>query len=68
MTYRAAYILSSPDSTGAGVVLTTPEDSHLPEEELIALASETLLRVGGDHDLNADDVVIGPWKEMGALS
>lgn len=58
-TYRAAYWLSA-DRQGQ-LVLTSPEQSHLSDEELMAAA----LREAEENglDVSKGDIHIGEWKE-----
>jgi len=57
-TYRAAYIAGAADSTSGGIVLTTEEQSHLPDAELLAAARELAAEIGVDGE-----IVIGEWRE-----
>lgn len=57
-TYRAAYIAADADSTGGGIVLTTEEQAHLPEADLLAAAREYAADVGAEGE-----ILIGDWRE-----
>ena len=56
--YRAAYIPDDGRSTGGGIVLTGPEQSHLKDEELREAALQALEAIGGVAN---DDIEIGDW-------
>lgn len=68
-SYRAA-IWTRADGQGA-IVLTSREDAHHPDEELLRLAGEEAVRsgiVGADeHQISHDDLArgleIGEWVE-----
>ena len=58
-TYRAAFWT---DGDGE-IVLTGPEHSHLPEDELLEEARAEAER--GDVDLSIGSLVVGDWTEQG---
>lgn len=64
ITYRAAYIPGSADSTSGGIALTTPEDASLSDAELMEAA---MLFMRSEPDLfegyDASDIEIGEWRE-----
>jgi len=58
LLFRAAYIASEFGSNGVGILLTAKEDSHLPDEELLAIAEKAA------HDCGAyGEILIGEWSE-----
>lgn len=57
-TFRAAYIASSPDSTGGGILLTDEADKELPDDELIAKALAANAEFGA-----VGEIIIGNWTE-----
>ncbi len=62
MTYRAAYWTS--DDGQADVRLTGPEQSTLPDSELLAAAYAEAER--GDLDLSTGHIAIGEWVKQTA--
>lgn len=56
--YRAAYIAADADSTGGGIVLTTEEQSHLPDAELL----EAARAAASDADAQGE-ILIGEWRD-----
>jgi len=68
-TYRAAYIAAPQSSTSGGFVLTTPEQSHLSDADLIAAALPALAEYNssaeaiGEDGCSEDEIVIGDWLD-----
>lgn len=57
-TYRAAYVLSDPNSNGAGIALTTKDQAGLPDDQLMALA-----KAFADETGVQGEIIIGDWTE-----
>lgn len=61
-TFRAAYFLRT-DKQGE-ILLTSPDEAHLPDAELIKIAEAELLNGGGRSIEDMDgEIVIGEWTE-----
>jgi hypothetical protein len=58
-TYRAVYWLSSDKQSE--IVLTTPGESSLPEEDLLAVARKEAGNIG--LDISGGSLVVGDWTE-----
>ena len=58
-TYRAAFWTSLSDSM-AGVVLTTPEESHLSDAELIDIAKKAADEIG--MDISFGEILVGDYS------
>ncbi len=56
--FRAAYIVADPRSNDVGVLLTTEEQSHLPDADLLEAAKKLAEEVGAEGK-----IVIGTWNE-----
>ncbi len=68
-TYRAAYLAAPQSSTSGGFALTTPEQSHLSDADLIAAALPALAEYNssaeaiGEDGCSEDEIVIGDWRD-----
>jgi hypothetical protein len=58
-TYRAAYIPDDGSSTGGGVPLTSPEEQHLSDDDLIAAAVAEASQAG--IEIDPSEIVIGEF-------
>jgi hypothetical protein len=57
-TFRAAYVSPEGGSKGVGVLLTTPEQANLTDEELVLVARQ----VAAADDVQGE-IVNGDWTE-----
>jgi len=62
-SYRAAYYAPG---QSAGIPLTTPEQSHLPDEQLLAAARAELEKVG-IHDRTVDEAMVDVYIGLYAV-
>lgn len=68
-TFRAAYIAAPADGTSGGFLLTTEEDSRLPDADLIAAARPALAaynadaRAIGGIEADESEILIGDFTE-----
>lgn len=60
-TYRAAYIPDDGSSTSGGLVLTSYEDRHLSDDDLIRAAIAFAEAEG--FEIDPSDIMIGEWTE-----
>lgn len=68
ITFRAAYIVASQDSTSGGYCLTTPDHADLSDADLIAAALPALAEYNenaaaiGENAADESEIVIGEWR------
>ena len=60
-TFKAAYLNNESDSSCGCVRLTFEDQSHLPDEELVALAMIEAKKVG--LEISEDQISVGEWTE-----
>lgn len=60
-TFKAAYIADDGSSTSGGMILTTQEESHLSDAELLASAMKEAVSIG--LEISEKDISVGQWTE-----
>lgn len=60
-TFKAACIADNGSSTSGGLRLTSEDQAHLTDEELLAEAMKEAKGIG--LDVSEDDISIGDWTE-----
>ena len=60
-TFKAAYLADDGSSTSGGFLLTSQEQAHLSDSELLMEAMKEAEAIG--LDVSESDITIGDWTE-----
>jgi hypothetical protein len=61
ITFKAAYIADDGSSTSGGLRLTSEDQSHLTDAELVAEAMKEAKNIG--LEITEDEISVGDWTE-----